>query len=148
MDTVTEDRTALSLRRFYRAPVAAVYAAWTTPARVSCWMGATDAFGPADVTMDLRPGGAYRIVMHAPDGETHCVNGMFRDVIPGRKLVYTWAWASTPERESLVTVEFAPADGGTELVLTHRRFADGAARDRHLGGWTGCLGRLERFLAR
>jgi len=70
MDTVTEDRTALSLRRFYRAPVAAVYAAWTTPAQVSCWMGATDAFGPADVTMDLRPGGAYRIVMHAPDGET------------------------------------------------------------------------------
>jgi len=111
-------------------------------------MGPSDAFGPADVTMDPRPGGAYRIVMRAPDGESHCVNGVFRDVVPGRKLVYTWAWASTPERESLVTVEFAPADGGTELVLTHSRFADSDARDRHLGGWTGGIGRLERYLAR
>ena len=86
--------------------------------------------------------------MHAPDGETHCVNGVFRDVVPDTKLVYTWAWESTPERESLVTVDFAPADGGTELVLTHQRFADSDARDRHLDGWNGCLDRLDRYLAR
>ena len=34
------------------------------------------------------------------------MSGVFREVVPDEKLVYTWAWRSTPERESLVTVEF------------------------------------------
>ena len=148
METAVEANTTLRIRRVYRASVAAVYAAWTTPEQMSHWMGPSDAFGPSDVTMDVRPGGRYRIVMHGPDGETHRVGGVFRDVVDGRKLVYTWAWESTPERESLVTVEFAPSDEGTELVLTHQRFADSEARDRHREGWDGCLGRLDRYLAR
>ncbi len=63
------------------------------------------------------------------------------EIVPNRKLVYTWAWESTPERESLVTVEFKPSGDGTELVLTHQRFADSQARDRHQHGWNGCLDR-------
>lgn len=73
---------------------------------------------------------------------------MFREVEPNRRLVYTWAWESTPERESLVTVEFRPAAGGTEIVLTHERFADRDARDRHQRGWDGCLERLGRYLSK
>ena len=148
MDIAAEESTTLRIRRIYRAPVAAVYAAWTNPDELSHWMGPSDAFGPTEATMDVRPGGRYRLVMHAPGGETHRVGGIFQDVVAGRRLVYTWAWESTPERESLVTVEFAPVDEGTELVLTHQRFADGDAREKHRNGWDGCLGRLERFLAR
>ena len=97
---------------------------------------------------DVRVGGRYRMVMHAPDGEVHRVGGVFREVIPNKKLVYTWAWESTPERESLVTVEFKPSGHETELVLTHRRFFDTQARDRHQQGWNGSLDRLGRFLSR
>jgi uncharacterized protein YndB with AHSA1/START domain len=67
-------------------------------------------------------GGRYRFVMHGRNGETHRVGGVYREIVPNRKLVYTWAWESTPDRESLVTVEFLPAGRGTELVLTHQRF--------------------------
>jgi uncharacterized protein YndB with AHSA1/START domain len=63
---------------------------------------------------------------------------------PSRKLVYTWVWKSTPERESLVTVELRAKDGGTELTLTHAGFVDEAARERHEHGWSGCLDRLAR----
>ncbi|MEO8751207.1 MAG: SRPBCC domain-containing protein [Casimicrobiaceae bacterium] len=112
------------------------------------WMGPSDDFGDAEVTMDVRVGGRYRIVMHAQDGELHRVGGEFREIVPNRRLVYTWAWESTPERESLVTVEFKPAGQGTELLLTHQRFADTEARDKHQHGWNGCLARLDRFLAR
>jgi uncharacterized protein YndB with AHSA1/START domain len=111
-------------------------------------MGPSDEFGPTEVTIDVRVGGRYRFVMHAPDGELHRVGGVFREVVPNRKLVYTWAWESTPERESLVTVEFRPAGQGTELLVIHQRFADADARDRHQHGWIGCLGRLERHLSR
>ena len=148
METATEDRTSLEIRRNFTQPVATVYAAWSDPEQISRWMGPSDEFGPAEVMIDVRVGGRYRFVMHAPDGELHRVGGVFREVVPNRRLVYTWAWESTPERESLVTVEFRPAGQGTELLVTHQRFADADARDRHQRGWIGCLGRLERYLSR
>jgi len=73
---------------------------------------------------------------------------MYREIVPNKKLVYTWAWESTPERESLVTVEFKPSGNGTELVLTHEQFADSEARDKHQHGWNGCMDRLGRYLSR
>jgi len=148
MEIATDDKTSLQIRRTYKAPVAAVYAAWTDPEQMKQWVGPGDAWGKSEVTTDVRVGGRYRMVMHAPDGEVHRVGGVFQEVIPNKKLVYTWAWESTPERESLVTVEFKPSGHETELVLTHRRFFDTQARDRHQQGWNGSLDRLGRFLSR
>ncbi len=147
MEHATDEDTRLALRRTFQAPVAAVYAAWTDSEQMKHWMGPSDDFGPSEVTGEVRVGGRYRIVMHGPGGETHRVGGVFREVVPNRRLVYTWAWESTPERESLVTVEFRASGGGTELVLTHDRFADRDARDRHQQGWDGCLDRLGRYLS-
>jgi uncharacterized protein YndB with AHSA1/START domain len=148
MEHAVAEDTRLVVRRTYDAPVAAVYAAWTDAEQIAEWMAPADAFGRSEVVADLRVGGRYRVVMHAPDGETHRVGGVYREIVPGRRLVYTWAWESTPERESLVTVEFRPDGGGTELLLTHERFVDRAARDKHNEGWIGCLGRLSRHLAK
>ena len=96
---------------------------------------------------DPRVGGRYRLVMRAPGGEEHDVSGVFREVAANRKLVFTWAWRTTPERQSVVTVEFAP-DGAaaTALTLTHEQFADDDARDRHHHGWTGALDRFAAFV--
>ena len=146
MDIATDDKTRLRIQRHYAHPVNALYAAWTDPDQMKRWMGPTDAFGDAEVTMDLRVGGHYRFVMHAPDGEVHRAGGVYREIAQDRKLVFTWAWESTPERESLVTVELAPSGEGTELLLTHQRFFDRDARDRHHAGWQGCLDRLTRHL--
>jgi len=148
MEHAIDEGTRLAIRRSYDAPVATVYAAWTDPQQMRDWMGPSDAFGPSDVTMDFRVGGRYRIVMHAANGETHRVGGVYRDIVPNRRLVYTWAWESSPERESLVTVEFRSAGQRTELVLTHERFADTEARDKHQHGWNGCLDRLGRYLSK
>jgi uncharacterized protein YndB with AHSA1/START domain len=148
METALDDTTRLEIRRVFEAPVAAVYAAWTQPEAIAHWMGPSDDYGPTQATVDLRVGGRYRIVMNAPGGETHRVGGMFREIVPGRRLVYTWAWESTPERESEVTVEFRSSGDGCEIVLTHRRFFDSEARDRHAHGWNGCLARLARYLSR
>ena len=86
-------------------------------------------------------------VLQSPDGEMHDVGGVYREVVPNRKLVYTWAWKTTPERESLVTIALRAVDGVTELTLTHAQFFDADARDRHNKGWQGTLARLDKFLA-
>ena len=63
MEAALDDKTSLQIRRTFKAPVAAVYAAWTDPAQVKQWMAPGDDFGPTDATIDLRVGGRYRIVI-------------------------------------------------------------------------------------
>jgi uncharacterized protein YndB with AHSA1/START domain len=96
---------------------------------------------------DARVGGRFRLIMRSPDGETHDVSGVYREVVSNQKLVFTWAWRSTPERESLVTIMLKPDGDGTLLTLTHEQFFDEPARDRHQSGWTGSLEKLGHYLA-
>jgi len=96
---------------------------------------------------DARVGGRYRVVMRAPNGDEHDVGGVYREVVPNEKLVFTWAWKSTPERESLVTITFKSDGAGTLMTLTHEQFFDEEARDRHQFGWDGAMLKLEKYLA-
>jgi len=91
-------------------------------------------------------GGRFRVVMQAGDGETHDVSGIYLEVVPNRKLVFSWAWRSTPERESRVTLRIEPDAEGCELVLLHEQFFDEAARDAHHHGWSGALVKLESWV--
>jgi uncharacterized protein YndB with AHSA1/START domain len=147
MDATVQQRPSLTIHRHYPAPPEKVWQALITPEGLRRWMGPTDEFRVPIVEVDARVGGKYHILMVSPDGQEHDVRGVYREVSPPTKLVYTWAWKSTQERESLVTVELRAKDGGTDLTLTHSDFADPAARDGHEKGWNGCLARLERYLA-
>jgi uncharacterized protein YndB with AHSA1/START domain len=62
--------------------------------------------------------------------------------VPNEKIVFSWAWQSTPERVSQVTLTFKPDGAETILTLTHEMFADEAARNNHMGGWTFSLDRF------
>ncbi len=62
--------------------------------------------------------------------------GVYREVVPNEKLVFTWAWRSTPERESLVTILIKPDGAGSLLTLIHENLRRGGARP-HEHGWTG-----------
>jgi uncharacterized protein YndB with AHSA1/START domain len=141
------DDISLTIRRTIRASAARIFRAWTDPAELSRWFMPADTYTCVVAEADVRVGGRYRLVMRAPGGEEHRLSGRYQEIVPDRRLVFSWAWDSTPERESLVTVELHGRDDTTDLILTHRRFADAAARDRHDHGWTGCLAMLERHLA-
>src|SRR5262249_26974154 len=119
-------KPSLTIRRHIKAPPARLYAAWTEPSQLMQWFGAVGATVDR-AEIDLRVGSRYRIVYHMPDGEESSVGGVYREVVPNRKLVFTWAWRSTPERESLVTVTFEPEGAGTLLTLLHEQFFDEAA---------------------
>jgi uncharacterized protein YndB with AHSA1/START domain len=139
-------KPSLTIKRRLNAPPAKVYSAWTDPEKIKHWFG-PGATRCTHAQFDLRVGGRYQIVATSPDGERHEVGGVLRELVPNEKLVYTWAWHSAPERESLVTVIFKPDGDGTLLTLTHEQFADEPARDRHQAGWNGALDKLERYLA-
>ena len=143
---VTTEKPSIKIVRRFKAAPEKVWRALTEPETLKRWMGPTDEFKCPVAETDIRVGGRYHIGMQSPDGQMHDVSGVYREVKPNRKLVYTWAWKSTPDRESLVTIELRAVDGGTEMTLLHEQFADAEARDHHKQGWNGCLTRLERFL--
>jgi uncharacterized protein YndB with AHSA1/START domain len=142
----TTGRPSLTLRRHYRVAPEKVWRAWTDPQALKLWFGPEEIVSVPVAEIDLRAGGRFRVVMQAADGQTHDVSGTYLEVEPHRKLVFSWAWRSTPERESRVTVRIAPDAGGCELVLLHEQFFDEAARDAHEHGWSGALAKLEGWL--
>ena len=146
MATQTATKPSLTIKRRFNVPPAKVFAAWIDPEKVKLWMGPGE-MKAAHVESDPRTGGRYRWVMRAPSGEEHDVSGVYREVIANEKLVFTWAWKTSPERESLVTVSLQPDGDGTLLTLLHQQLFDQTARDGHERGWIGALEKLERFTA-
>lgn len=133
---------SLTLVRRLRASPAQVFAAWIRAETLATW------FGPhhtrvEEAELDVRPGGRFRVVLREDNGERHEVGGTYTEVTAGEGLAFTWAWHSTPERQSRVSVRLRPVAEGTELTLVHDRFADEATATRHRRGWTESLERLD-----
>ncbi len=142
------EKPSLTLTRSYPVAPEKVWRAWTDPQAVKKWWGPGNNEPVSLAELDLRVGGRFRIVFGGPDGKAHECAGIYREVVPNRKLVFTWTWPnSTPERESLVTVTLRSAGKGTELVFLHEQFVDEKVRDDHKRGWSGALDKLERYLA-
>jgi uncharacterized protein YndB with AHSA1/START domain len=103
--------------------------------------------GASGTELDVREGGHYTIALRGKYGEEHRVSGVYREVVPGRKLVFTLGSGCAPETESLVTVLIKPDGDGSILTLIHEQFVDEVSRERHQQGWTRCLDHLEAYLA-
>jgi uncharacterized protein YndB with AHSA1/START domain len=137
--------TELNVRRVIRAPREDVFAAWTEPELLRQWWGPGPVTCP-EAEVDLREGGAYRLANREPDGKIVWISGRFERVRAPEELVYTWRVGEADGAPTLVRVKFLPHAEGTELILTHERFAVEAVRDMHLQGWGGCIDKLEMML--
>ena len=150
MSPKTAPTSALKLKRSIKAPIARVFAAWTTPKDMLQWFGP----GPWKVTaakLELRPGGSWRVCFHS-DAENRDVEiyGVYREVRPNTRLVFTWN-SDNPQMnfgETLVTVDLTEASGATEVCVTHEGFPGEAIQERHSLGWQNCCDNLENLLAK
>lgn len=144
--TASSDREC-RVTRTISAPPEAVFRAWTEPERIrqwSCPPGGTI----RESQVDLAPGGAYRLLIEAEGGTFHTAYGVYREIDPPERLVYTWDWeeAASAVGETLVTVEFVADGSSTEVTVTHEGFPAAEAAEGHRLGWTWSLGRLEDLL--
>lgn len=133
--------TSLHLRRTLSHPPERVWRAFTDPTVLAAWFWPTRFVTKAEI--DLRVGGHYRI--DAP-GVGMAVSGVYLQIEPPARLAFTWRWDSDSE-ETVVNVAFVPTETGTELVITHERFAGDGDRDNHAQGWEDCLDRLPGWLS-
>jgi uncharacterized protein YndB with AHSA1/START domain len=146
-ETRPREKPALRLERRYRVAPEKLWRAWTDPQALKQWWGSDPGYSVSVAELDVRVGGRFRIVFGGPQGTEHECAGLYQEVLPNRKLVFTWSWPnSTPERISVVTLVFKAAGGGTELDFRHEQFFDEAARDGHKQGWGEAFVKLEQFL--
>lgn len=139
----------LVITRVFDAPRALVFKAWTEADRAAMW------WGPRECTiescrMDARVGGRWRIVLRGPEGTRHVKSGVYKEVVPPERLVFTFAWedeAGHPKHEILVRLTFAEEGGRTRLTLHHTNFESRTARDLHHDGWSSTVERFAAFLA-
>ena len=143
------DTRTLVLTRVFDAPRARVFKAWTEPAEIARWWGPRG-FVTIQCDMDVSVGGAYRFGMRSPAGTEHWKRGVFREIVPPERIVFTFAWESADGRlgpELITTVTFAEDGAKTRLTLHQTPFETVERRDDHGDGWTSTLERFADYLA-
>lgn len=145
---------SLQFRRVFQAPREKVWAAWTERQQLEQWMCKdVPAHHPKYVELDVRPGGRYVIEIPLKDGK-YIGQGIFHEVRPPEKLVFTWSWTRQPEKpgehlggDSLVTVELFDRGASTEMLFTHIGFDRAEILEETRTGWSGCFEVLTQALA-
>jgi len=140
------EKPALVLTRFYPVEPEKVWRAWTDPPALKHWFKPDPSWSIPLAELDVRVGGRYRIVMKDTQGREFELTGVYRELIPHRRLVVSWNWKNQPGHESLLTVTLGAAGKGTELGLRHERYLDMENEASHREGWRGALDQLGALL--
>ena len=136
----------LLITRIFDAPRALVFKAWTEPEHMARWWGPKGFTLPV-CEMDFRAGGAYRLCMRSPAGHDFWVHGVYREIVPPERIVWTGTSDDEPGNETVMTVTFADYDGKTQLTM-HQTFTfESDATRGARQGWNETLDRLAEALA-
>jgi uncharacterized protein YndB with AHSA1/START domain len=143
---VTDDKT-LRIERTFKAPVEAVFGAWTTEEVMRRWWQAERGWETTEAEVDLRVGGAVRVVMRDPVKDVeYGGGGRYTEIDPPARLAFTWIWDGDTRR-TLIEIDFEETDGGTVVRFTHSGLWDEEAVRAHEEGWGNVLDALGRELA-
>jgi uncharacterized protein YndB with AHSA1/START domain len=138
----------LVVARLIDAPRALVFKAWTQPEHATRWWG-PQGFVVESCRLDATQGGAYRVSMRAPDGIVRTKCGVYQEVVPPERLVFTYAWEDAdgnPGHTMHITVTFEARGEQTLLTLRQTGFEDIPERDGHGSGWTSCFERFADYM--
>jgi uncharacterized protein YndB with AHSA1/START domain len=138
----------LHIERTFRAPAETVFEAWTSEEVLRRWFHAEPDWETPAAQVDLRVGGAVRVVMRDPHKDREIGGGgHYTEIEPPTRLAFTWTWDGE-DRQTLIELDFEEAEGVTTVRMTHSGLRDTEAVSRHEHGWSNCLANLDRALAR
>ena len=155
MSDTSTDKRELRLELTLNAPREKLWRCWTEMPLLDQWF-CPKPWRAEFSELDLRVGGVNRCVMKGPGGESHESNGVYLEIIPGRKLVFTDAyeqdWAPVEEPFFTGIIEFADTGAGkTRYTAIARHWtADACRRHAEMGfhdGWTAAARQLESLAA-
>lgn len=123
------------------APPSVVFRALTDEQELTHWF-------PNQAVLQARVGGAMEFRFQRPDGEKHTMHGTVLEIIPNKKLSYSWRIVNGPDSDEVVTWTLEPVDGAkTRVTLLHTGIKP-APKDEEWSydaGWTHFLGQLAAY---
>jgi uncharacterized protein YndB with AHSA1/START domain len=140
----------ITITRVFDAPRERVWAEWTEPERFADWFGGPESEVPlTSVSMDVRPGGAWRLTMFAAPGRREIRwKGEYREVVEPERLVFTVSDQPGEDAYELVTVMLTDlGDGRTEMLFQQRGQLAPETYERAGEGWSGFFDRMAERLA-
>lgn len=154
MSTIA-DRT-LTLTRIIDAPPAKVFEAWTNPELLKQWF-APKPWTTPKVEVDLRPGGRCNFTMRGPDGQEDPNEGVYLEVVPNRKLIFTDAFTEgfvpkdgAPFMVATITLEDAPGDKTKYTAVARHWTTETREQHEKMGfheGWGVCADQLNALVS-
>jgi uncharacterized protein YndB with AHSA1/START domain len=148
MNEATAERE-LVITRVLDAPRELVYRCWTEPDHLAKWWG-PEGFRGSSITVNPVEGGAWRFCMRNAEGEEHWASGVYLEVVPPERLVFSLRWDPEEDRpleDTLVTVTLADRDGKTEMTFHQSGFVTDDSRDDHVTGWRSTFDGLASHLS-
>ena len=137
----------LLITRTFDVPSAVLFALWSTPEHVKRWMGPAN-FTCPEAEIDFRVGGTYRVLITSPQHGDNWFGGVYREIVPNRRLVFTFTWDNDGPSagvEMLVTITFEERRGKTVQTFHQRPFLTVERRDSHVDGWTKAFDKLATY---
>jgi uncharacterized protein YndB with AHSA1/START domain len=116
--TTPSDRE-IRLTRLFDAPRRLVFEAMSKPEHITQWWGRLgEGYSVPVCEVDLRPGGAWRFVNRTPKGDLVAFYGVYREIVPPERVVFTEIFEQFPDAESVVTAVLTEEQGKTRLTAT------------------------------
>ena len=116
MNLVAEPgKQEMVMTRILDAPRELVFKVYTDPKLIPQWWGPKRLTTTVD-KLDARPGGVWRFVQRGPEGNEYAFNGVYHEIVPPERLVYTFEFEGMPGHVLLATVTFEEYDGKTKLT--------------------------------
>ena len=140
----------LLITRTFDAPASVVFALWSKPEHLKRWMGPAE-FTCPEARIDFRVGGAYRAMIKSVEHGENWFGGVYREIVPNRRLVFTFTWDNDGPSagvETLVTITFEEQAGKTVQRFHQKYFLNAERRDSHVGGWSAAFDKLAAYAAK
>ncbi len=140
------DTGTLRIERTFQASAERVFDAWTSEEVIRRWWQVEHHWETTVAEVDLRLGGAVRVVMRDPTkAEDYGGGGVYTEIDRPRRLAFTWLWDGDTRRTQ-IEIDFEERDGATTVSFTHSGLWDEEAVRSHESGWTKILASLAQTL--
>jgi uncharacterized protein YndB with AHSA1/START domain len=143
---VEDSARVVRIERTFQATAEEVFDAWTNEEVIRRWFRPQSGWREPSAEVDLRVGGAIRVVMRTPDGEPVGAGGEYTLIERPHRLAFTWTFDDAPSNQQLIEIDFVEGDDGTRVLFVNSEISGTERRDAQYDGWSTCLDNMEEVL--